>query len=215
MDQPGCDADLLANTYRQFRQINPVISRWHFIYKRYLLPCFEAGKPHTLLDIGFGGADILLRLSGWAKSDGIDLHITGIDIDERAVRYAQSLPRDPKIKYKLTSLRSLAEENETYDLVISNHLLHHLDEAGLPAMLKLTSSLAGRRVVFNDIERADLAYLGFHLLTGPLLRNSFARPDGLRSIRRSYTKSELVDAVPAGWQVHRIFPYRLLLLHDL
>ncbi|MEX0772747.1 MAG: methyltransferase domain-containing protein [Balneolales bacterium] len=214
MDDPDCDPVKLVNTYRQFKQMNPLISRWHFIYDRYLLPCFKTDRTNTMLDIGFGGGDIPLSLSRWAKRDGIDLMITGIDNDERAVNYVQSLSHDPKVDFRLDTIESMTKKNQKFDFVISNHLLHHLDQSGLLAILQQTSKLSTRRVLFNDIERGDLAYLGFSLFVGPFLRHSYSRPDGLRSIRRSYTKPELKAAAPQKWQVSRFFPYRLLLIYD-
>ncbi|MEX0779574.1 MAG: methyltransferase domain-containing protein [Balneolales bacterium] len=214
MDEPDCDTKKLVNTYRQFRLINPLISRWHYIYSRFLLPYFDTYKTNTMLDLGFGGGDIPLSISRWAKRDGIDLLITGVEIDKRALNFVKSLPDDPKIDFRLETLESIEQRGQKFDFVISNHLVHHLDQAELLIMLKQTSRLAQKRVVFNDIERADLAYLGFKLFVGPLLHNSFSRPDGLRSIRRSYTRPELQEAVPEGWEVTKIFPFRLLLIYD-
>lgn len=214
MDDPDNDPVKLVNTYQQFKRMNPLISRWQFIYKRYLFPYFEAGKTNTLLDIGFGGGDIPLSISEWAKRDGIDLQITGIETDERAYNFVQSLPADPNVAFKLETLDSLVEKNQKFDFIISNHLLHHIDPSELTIMLHQTSDVSKRRVIFNDIERADLAYLGFSLFIGPLLHRSYSRSDGLRSIRRSFTQAELQEAAPKRWQVVRFFPFRLLLIHD-
>ena len=45
----------------------------------------------------------------------------------------------------------------------------------------------------------------------PAARDSFLHSDGLLSIRRSYTASELEAVVPDGWQVRTQRPFRLLL----
>lgn len=214
MDRPDCDPVKLVNTYRQFQRMNPVISRWRLIYERYLSPYFESGTANTLLDIGFGGGDIPFSLSRWARQDGFDLQITGIEADERALNYVQSLPDDPKVSFTLETPESLKGKKKRFDFVISNHLLHHLNPAELEAMLKQTTELSNRRVIFNDIERSPAAYLGFSLFIGPFLHNSYSRPDGLRSIRRSYTRTELQAATPPNWRVIRLFPYRLLLIYD-
>ncbi|MFC6592734.1 hypothetical protein ACFP81_12500 [Deinococcus lacus] len=36
-------------------------------------------------------------------------------------------------------------------------------------------------------------------------------PDGLLSVRRSFTRGELRRCVPPGWQVSAPYPFRLLL----
>ena len=214
MDQPDCDPGMLNNTYRQFHRMNPLISRWRLIYKRFILPEIAPGKTNTLLDIGFGGGDIIFNIAKWAKKDGVELKITGIDSDVRAVDYANSLPADPAIEFKLATLETIKENGRKYDFVISNHLIHHLDHPEFTHMIRHLETIATKRVIFNDIERSDLAYLGFCAFIGPFLRKSFARPDGLRSIRRSFTKAELQQTVPAHWRVYRFFPFRLVLIRD-
>ena len=52
------------------------------------------------------------------------------------------------------------------------------------------------------------------MLAGTLLADSFIRVDGLISIRRSYTPSELSAAVPPGWRVEKRMPARLLLRRE-
>ncbi|MEX0686852.1 MAG: methyltransferase domain-containing protein [Balneolales bacterium] len=214
MDEADCDHEMLKNTYKQFRRMNPLISRWKLIYARFIKPELDANKINTMLDIGFGGGDILFSISKWAKKDGFKLKITGIDIAERALKYVHTLPNDPDIDFRLASLKSVRAANEKYDFVISNHLLHHLDTQYLSIMLGDLSEIAKKRVIFNDIERADFAYLGFLLFIGPFLRNSYARPDGLISIKRSYTKRELEKTVPPKWRIIKVFPFRLVLISD-
>ena len=67
----------------------------------------------------------------------------------------------------------------------------------------------------NDIARADVAYAGFAALTGPFFRGSYITPDGLTSVRRSYTPEELRAVAPPSWQVSSPYPFRLLLSYGL
>jgi 2-polyprenyl-6-methoxyphenol hydroxylase-like FAD-dependent oxidoreductase len=101
---------------------------------------------------------------------------------------------------------------ETYDIVLSNHVLH-LGRIQLQEMLADTARLAGRTglVVHRDIARSRAAYALFATGTWPfaanLLAGSFIRADGLTSIRRSYTPRELEAVAPAGWVVRRGSPH--------
>ncbi|WP_348648490.1 methyltransferase domain-containing protein [Cryobacterium breve] len=107
----------------------------------------------------------------------------------------------------------LAEEGARFDVVVSNHVLHHLTGDQLGGLLADCQRLAepGGRVLLGDIERSTFAYLGFGLGTWPLFRDSYIRTDGLTSIRRSFTAPELRAVVPPGWDVVREHPSRLLL----
>ena len=215
MDDPNCDKQELFNTYEQFSVINGLISRWRSIYKDYIRPaCDNPGKSYTLLDIGFGGGDLPVKLSGWAKNDGIDLKITAIETDERACEYVNKIDTPAEITFRQVSSTVLMEEGKSYDFVISNHLLHHLGDKELLQLLDESKALSRKKILFNDIERSDSGYLLFNLLSRPVFRSSFITEDGLTSIRRSYTADELRGKVPTGWKVKRIFPYRLLLTYE-
>lgn len=215
MDDPDCDHNELVNTYRQFNTINSMISGWKTIYKKHLRPALsKQNGSGTLLDIGFGGGDIPIKLAQWATDDGINLEITAIETDVRAVDFVKSVESPGNVQFRHTSSSSLLKAGELFDFVISNHLLHHLDHQELLQLLQESKQLSKKYVLFNDIERSDLGYLFFNIFSRPLFQRSFITQDGLTSIRRSYTRHELEQTVPPGWKVQRLFPFRLLLQYQ-
>ena len=212
MDDPRCDSEKLTNTYRQFGTINLLLSRWNFLYRTEMKPHFlEEKRSYSLLDIGFGGGDISLNIAKWTDRDNIDLKITAIETDARAVEFAQSLNAPGNVHFEECSSTELLQRGLKFDFVISNHLLHHLEMQQLQQFLEEAQKLCKGRVLFNDLERSDCAFLFFNLLARPLFRNSFIVQDGLTSLKRSYTFRELKDAVPEGWHLQKLFPFRLLL----
>ena len=214
MDRDDCDPHLLENTYRQFATINLLLSQWKRIYKNELRPLMEKGKTYSLLDIGFGGGDVALKLSEWAKRDGLDLQITAIETDQRAFEFAPQQKAPDQVTFRHCSSTDLKSQSRAYDFVISNHVLHHLSKNQTLQILDEAKSLALQKVIFNDIERSDIGFGLFATFARLIFRNSFIVPDGLISIKRSYTKAELAEVAPAGWQVQRLFPFRLLLKYD-
>jgi len=216
MDKDDCDLIKLENTYKQFSIINGLLSNWKRIYNNRLKPKMKDSKrSYSLLDIGFGGGDIPLAISNWAKKDGIKLQITAIETDSRAFQYAQSLQSDPSVSFLKCSSTDLVNEHKLFDFVISNHVLHHLDEESALKVLNEAKTLANTLVIFNDIERSDIGYLLFNIFSRPLFWNSFITADGLTSIKRCYTKYELQHLAPNNWQVERSFPFRLLLTYTI
>lgn len=212
MDDPNCDIEELNNTYRQFKVINTLISRWRQIYEKEIRPRFnDPSKSYSILDIGFGGGDIPLKLARWTLEDGLSVHITGIETNIRAYRFASSLVTPENVTYLFKSSGELLDSGKKYDVVISNHLLHHLDREAFFKTLSEAQHLSKKAVFFNDIERSDIGYLLFNILSRPVFGSSFITSDGLTSIKRSYTLNELKQTVPPGWDVQRLFPYRLLL----
>jgi len=214
MDDPNCDLDLLNNTYRQFRMINTLFSNWFILYNFYLKPRMrKRGRRYSLLDIGFGGGDIPIRIAEWAAADGFKLDVTGIDIDPRALDYVNTIQMPPNVFFRHASTGDLLDENRRFDFIINNNTIHHLTDEKLHTMMAHSTKLCRGLVLFCDIERGDLAWLFFTVISKLLFRNSFASYDGRLSIQRSYTKRELQRVIPQDWFVKRIFPYRLLLLY--
>jgi 2-polyprenyl-3-methyl-5-hydroxy-6-metoxy-1,4-benzoquinol methylase len=213
MDLPGCDPDKLDRTYAQFALVNRAVSGWRGIYLSQLRPRLRQGAPATLLDIGCGGGDVPVMLSRWAARDGLRLEITAIDPDPRASRFAAERHRGSGVRFRQAAAADLAGEGQSFDLVVSNHVLHHLSEDELRVFLAESAALCHGRVIHNDLRRSPAAYALFFAGALPFT-GSYIRQDGLTSIRRSYTDEELQAAAPPGWKVLRRAPFRNLLILD-
>ena len=209
-----CDPEKLAKTYKHFYKINGLLSKWNAIYRTYLQPAMpDKEKIYTLLDIGFGGGDIPVSIAKWAARDGINLKITAIETDHRALRFVNSRPVPENVSFQYKSSSELVTEGIQFDFVISNHVLHHLDDEAVNSILDQARVLATKGVIFNDIERSDIGYMLFAVFSRLFYRKSFVPVDGLISIKRSFTKRELEQVAPKNWQVKSLFPFRLLLMY--
>lgn len=219
MDDPACDLEVLERTYARFGIVNPAVSGLRSIYRRWIRPRLSADRVTRMLDVGTGGGDIPKRFLAWARRDGLLLGVVAIDPDHRAIAFAGRRPAWG-MELRAITTEQLAEEQERFDIVMSNHVLHHLRAPEIAALLADCERLVapGGLVLHGDIERSRMAYAGFAALTGPfasnLLRGTFIRGDGLASIRRSWTAAELTAMVPSDWQVRRAAPFRLELIRS-
>ncbi|MCH8351810.1 MAG: methyltransferase domain-containing protein [Chloroflexi bacterium] len=178
MEDLACDREKLFRTYRQFALINRLFSQWRRAYQKYLRPRMtESSRTYRLLDIGFGGGDIPRSLLSWAQADGHKLEVTAIDVDERALEFVCTLKGSGsgkgKIRFLHASPLDLVHSGERFDFLISNHLLHHMEEQELRSLLGDAETLASELVLFSDTERSPLALISFLLITASFFQRSF------------------------------------------
>jgi 2-polyprenyl-3-methyl-5-hydroxy-6-metoxy-1,4-benzoquinol methylase len=210
MDDPACDARRLAATYRRFTVVNRLISGWGTVWRRTLAPRLAAlGRPARVLDLGSGGGDLVVRLARLARRDGIAIDLTGADPDPRAHAVAQAHATSG-MRFVATDSGALLAAGETFDAVVSNHVLHHLDDAALARFARESRMLSRGVVLHADIARSRLAYGLYAVGITPLAPGTFLRTDGLRSIRRSYRGDELAATLGAPWRITAPAPFRLL-----
>jgi 2-polyprenyl-3-methyl-5-hydroxy-6-metoxy-1,4-benzoquinol methylase len=190
MDDPACDPEALDRTYRRFAVVNPLVGGWRTVWRRFVLPVLPRDRPARVLDVGCGGGDVARSVARRAAASGRRVEVVGIDPDERAIRAATRVST-PGVTFRAASSGDLVAAGERFDVVVSNHVLHHLDDAERDAFLADSVLLAERRVVHSDIRRSARAYHAYAAGVLPLAPGTFIGVDGLRSIRRSYTATEL------------------------
>lgn len=212
MDDPNCDRTKLIRTYGQFKYVNWLFSRWGSAYKRFILPFLsDKGREYTLLDVGCGMLDVGIYLQKLALRDGFRLKVLGIDPNPIVDELMQTMPLPENVSYRSVFLFDLILENRTFDFVISNHLLHHLNEHETGIFLSEVEKTTEITAVMNDLSRSSISTYLFGLVTFPLRYHSFLHIDGIRSIRRSYTVDEIRLLSGEGWECHAMFPFRYCL----
>lgn len=210
MDDPDCDPVRLRRTLVRFDLVNRLFSGWAHAYKTMVRPAL--GRPPRrvrVLDIGCGGGDVLHRIVNMARRDGFNVSGLGIDPDSRALAVARDKVRVPGIEFRELHSSDLVRAGERFDIVISNHLLHHLTDRELQDVLRDSEMLATSLALHSDIARGRLAYYGFAFAVTPIAPGTLLRVDGLRSIRRSYTKRELERVLPQNWSAQQPHRFRL------
>lgn len=211
MDDPDCDPVRLRRTLERFGIVNRAVTRWGQVYRRILRPHLAGlGRPARILDIGCGGGDVLRRLVVLARRDGFEVTGLGIDPDPRAFSVATSSTRLHGVEFRQMYSRELLTGGARFDLVVSNHVLHHLADADLAGLFADSAALTTGVSVHSDIARSRFAYAAFAAGAVPVAPGTFLRVDGLRSIRRSYTRAELAARLPRGWRTLQLAPARLL-----
>jgi 2-polyprenyl-3-methyl-5-hydroxy-6-metoxy-1,4-benzoquinol methylase len=210
MDDPDCDPEKLRATLRRFELINRLVSRWRPVYRSHIRPFLAAlDRPGRIVDLGCGGGDVIAQLAAWTVSDGFDVDWVGVDPDPRALEVAHSRPT-PRTTFLCADGADLLSDGERFDIVLSNHVVHHLAPAELEEFVDQSRRLSRGIVLHSDIERGRLAYALYAIGITPFAPGTFLRTDGLRSIRRSYRQDELAAVLGAPWKVEKSARFRLL-----
>jgi hypothetical protein len=217
MDEPDCDETRLLRTVRQFASINRLVGRYRTILRNTVLADMrkDPDREYHLVDMGAGGCDIDVWLLRAARRAGLKLRITACDIDERIIGYAQSEYGDePGLTIQNRDLLS-GPVPASVDYVFANHFLHHLTNAQIVGLIRKWEPLVRRKMVFSDLHRLRSAYAGYTVFA-LFFPKSFARVDGLISIRRGFVPGDLAalanQALPTGhFSIHQYTPGRLVL----
>ncbi len=217
MDCPEAPEDLLFRTLDHFRFSNLWFARYRTILSRALLPRLRAEREreHRVADLGAGGGDIARWLAVRCRRERLRVRIFAVERDPRILRYAREANAGfPEIELVEADALNPAAWGEP-DFVFANHLLHHLaDEAVVELLRRLDTVRAA--YALSDIERSGAAIAPYAVMAGLFFRSSFVLEDGLISIRRSFTKKELLHLIAEAAlrrppRVRRLLPFRLVL----
>lgn len=143
-------------------------------------------QPLRIVDVGCGYGDMLRRIERWAVGSGVAVKLIGADINANAVRAArEATPAESTIEWITGDVTSCAEAADA-DLVTTSGVMHHLAEAEIVRLLGWMERTARVGWFIADLHRKPVPHFVFNLLMRGPWWQRFIRPDGLRSIRRSF-----------------------------
>ncbi len=195
LDGPLDDPDALRGNLRDLARLNRGLGGTSASARALDRLLADRRGPHTLLDVGTGGADIPLDLLAAAPRHGRELRITAVDSRPEVLDAARGVDRRLADARGLELLvgdgRSLPWEDRAFDVVHASLLVHHLEPDEAIAFLREAARLARLGVVVNDLVRARRHWLAARVLLRVGTRNRYTRHDGPLSVRRAYTRVEL------------------------
>lgn len=150
-------------------------------------------ESYTILDIGCADGNMLRNIAAEARKRNIRVELIGIDLSADALKLARKASLDfPEITYKAKDILTTDFSDFECDIVTTTLTLHHFKDEGIFKFLHQFERLSTIGIVINDLERSKLAYRLFKAFSLIFLRTKTARIDGLISITRSFSKSELM-----------------------
>ena len=152
-----------------------------------LLQDSDRGGELTLFDVGTGAADLPCDARRWAERRGVSLVPLALERIPAAARVA----RDAGVPIVLGCASALPLGPKSVDLVLLSQVVHHLDADSAVRLLAACSTIARRGVIVADLHRTWFAAPGFRLAGAMLGLHRITIADGVTSVQRGYTTSEL------------------------
>jgi ubiquinone/menaquinone biosynthesis C-methylase UbiE len=192
LDAPGLADALVAANLADIARVN----RWlgGSLLARLALAELLADRPLgsglALLDVATGSADIPRALRAWlARRFGL-VTVVATDLSPQILRLAG---HTPGVNLAAADGMQLPFADRSFDLVACSLAVHHFAPAEAVALLRELGRVARAGVLVNDLVRSRLGYLGARLLGNALSSNPLTRHDGPLSVRRAYTRAELLE----------------------
>ena len=192
MDAPDADPVLVRKSLAFIRRIN-----WLLGYAKATVAHLDEfsktwprGQTIRILDIATGSADIPRAIQMWAMANDYQVDVTGIDLQPAIIAMARAIS-PPGVKLVVGNALQLPFADGSFDYVMTNMFLHHLDEEMVVSVFKEMDRVASRGILAADLVRARGAYLGIVALT--FIANPMVRHDGRISVRQAFNRDEMLQ----------------------
>ena len=155
-----------------------------------LLPLARSSDfPLHIAEIGCGGGDNLKAIQSWASTKGIEVRLTGIDINRECIAYASEQSTGAGISFIHSDYRDVTWEKKPH-IIFSSLFCHHFTDQELVDMLQWMR--CGSRLGFfiNDLHRHPLAYYSIKCLTRLFSRSYLVKNDAPLSVKRGFKRQE-------------------------
>lgn len=168
-----------------------------------LCPGSAAGRLR-LLDVGAGGADLLVSVTHWLERRGepvaeaVALEL-GSETARQAAAYLSRRDGGHPIGVVQGDARALPFPDRRFDVTISSTFLHHLTPADAVIALREMARVSRLGLVVSDLRRGVLGYLAAQALAHTVWRrHAYSRHDGPVSMRAAYTPDEVSELARAA-----------------
>jgi len=188
LDDPTADPGTVAESLHNLTRAN----RW---FGGAAAVCFglgrvlegaPAGATFTLLDVGTGSGDLPRIAVAWAAARGWRLVPIGLERSQVAARVAAA-----HLPIAVGCAGTPPFRAKSVDLVLVSQVAHHFAAASAVELFRTCDRLARRGVVIADLRRSAAARLGFWSAAHLLGFDRVTIADGVTSLRRGYSRSEL------------------------
>ena len=145
------------------------------------------GTTLSLLDLGTGLGDLPRVAVRWGAARGIRLVPVGLERN----RVAAALASGAGLPTALACAGAPPIRDKSVDVVLVSQVAHHLTGASVVSLLQTCDRLARRAAIVADLRRSSIAPPAFWFGARLLAFDPVTVADGMTSIRRGFSRTEL------------------------
>ena len=191
LDRPGIEPDVLTRSISDVAKANSLFGGVSAVLAEVGRAVPELPANASLLDVGTGVGDIPKAAAGALAKKGIALRTFGLDAAEALARESSK---------RLTGAvcadaKALPFATKSVDVVLCSQFLHHLLPEEASVLIREMNRVARVRAIISDLRRSWLAAGGLWVASFPLRFHPISRHDGVVSVLRGFTVSELRQIV--------------------
>lgn len=191
LDDPGADPVIVARSLRNIARAN----RWfggaaavRYGLRR-ALDDISPGQRLALLDVGTGLGDLPRTAVQWGATRGIEIVPVGLELN----RAAAALAGRNGVPTTVACAGTPPIRDKGVDVVLVSQVAHHLSPDSIVHLFRTCDRMARRAVIIADLRRHSLAAPSFWCGARLLGFDAVTLTDGVTSIRRGFSRRELLD----------------------
>jgi SAM-dependent methyltransferase len=175
---------------------------------------FPKGRPLSVIDAGSGYGDMGRKLDRWARQRGLEIEITGVDMNPLSSRAASEASEKGRPLRWVTADLFNYDASGT-DVIMSSLFAHHLPDPALVRFVRWMEQNTRVGWFINDLHRHPLPYHFLKFAFRATRRHRFMQHDGPVSVASAFKKRDwmryLAEAgLPEGAaRIEAWMPYRL------
>jgi SAM-dependent methyltransferase len=190
LDDPNVDPRVVRRSIADVATSNRFFGGTHAVLAE-LGPLLRKRDELTLLDVGSGAGDITASAQSLAARR--DVRISSFAIDS-----AEELAPVSRHRGNVAlcgDARRLPFSDRSVDVVVCSQVLHHFANDEAVKVILEMDRVAREMVIVSDLRRSWFAAAGIWLASFPLRFHPVSRHDGVVSVMRGFTTSELRELV--------------------
>jgi 2-polyprenyl-3-methyl-5-hydroxy-6-metoxy-1,4-benzoquinol methylase len=196
LDEDGIPFSDIRLNMEELEKINTWLGG-HAITIAGLKSLIDGRSKIHVCEIGCGGGDNLKAIARWCKKNRIDIQLTGIDIKDTCIAYAEINCKGLHIDLICSDYRT-AVLPEQPDIIFSSLFCHHFNNQEVSQILQWKHEHARVGYFVNDLHRHALAYQSIKAITKIFSSSYLVQHDAPVSVTRGFRRHDWQEIINAA-----------------